>query len=264
MSTVERTVSGIPVVVLDEVDSTNAEALRRAVGGHTGPLWVIARTQSAGRGRQGRPWVSPPGNLYCSLLVETDLAAGNANGLSFVAALAVHDTVAEFLHEAGGAAELRLKWPNDVLVDGAKLSGILLEGTSTGSGGAGAMAIGMGINVTHHPQLGAYRTTCLANVGVSVSAESVFARLERVLERWIAEWAGGDGFALVRDAWLARAKGIGEEVEVRLPNQNLRGMFVGLDEAGAMVLRESTGAERRIFAGDLVLGVAKADAEPNA
>lgn len=256
MSGLGQTAPVVPVIVLDEVDSTNAEALRRAMAGEPGPLWITAATQTAGRGRQGRAWVSGPGNLYCSLLVGTDLASGSANGLSFVAALAVYDVVAGLMEEAGNGAELRLKWPNDVLLDGAKLGGILLEGTSTGKGSAGAMAIGIGINVAHHPHVADYRTACLADAGIAASAGDVLARLADTFARWTAEWDGGAGFALVRDAWLARAGGIGEQVQVRLPNERVTGTFMGLDEGGAMILRDASGHERRILAGDLFFGAA--------
>jgi BirA family biotin operon repressor/biotin-[acetyl-CoA-carboxylase] ligase len=241
---------------LQTVDSTNAEALRLAASGEAGPLWIRADAQTGGRGRQGKPWVSEPGNLYCSALLAVDLSTGAANGLSFVAALAVYDSVAELLIRAGAGADLKLKWPNDVLLDGAKLSGILLEATSAGAKGVGAMAVGIGINVAHHPDLADARTICLADVGAAVPVDDVFALLRETFARWFEEWNGGEGFALVRDAWLMRARGIGEAVHVNLPNERLTGTFVGLDDGGAMILREATGQERRVFAGDLFFDTA--------
>lgn len=240
-------------MVLDEVDSTNAEALRQAHAGEVGPLWIRAQLQTMGRGRQGREWVSQEGNLYCSLLLRLDLSQGSTTGLSFVAALAVFDAAQACLADCDAAHGLSLKWPNDLLVNGAKLSGILLEATSAGAAGTGSVAIGVGVNVASSPDVAGYLTTDLSSCGSDATVDTVFAQLAGAFDSWLRIWRGGDGFGAIRSAWLERAGGLGQEVVVRLPNEQLTGTFVGLDDNGALVLRDASGNERNIFAGDLFL-----------
>src|SRR5262249_18700944 len=153
--------AGVRHVAHETIASTNTEALALARHGERGPLWVTAVTQSAGRGRRGREWVSQPGNLFATLLLADPCPSDCAPQLSFVAGLAVHDAVVE---TAGGlVSRLSLKWPNDLLCDGAKLAGILIEGE--GSGAALNVAIGIGINCVHHPAGTEYPATDLAAVG---------------------------------------------------------------------------------------------------
>ena len=140
--------AGYELASFDEIDSTNEEARRRAQRGDRGPLWIWALKQNAGRGRRGRPWESPVGNLMCTLLLAPGVPPAQAARLSFVAALSVRDFVAEH----AGTTDVRVKWPNDVLIDGRKVAGILLE--SSGESGAGLLpwlAVGIGVNLVHAP-----------------------------------------------------------------------------------------------------------------
>lgn len=233
-------------MALDVVDSTNAQALRYGAAGERGPLWVVARTQTAGRGRRGRAWASEPGNLHASLLLADPAPVALVAQCSFVAALAVFDAVADAA--PGLAARLSLKWPNDVLCDGRKLSGILVEG----EGRAPLMvAIGVGINCRHHPGDAAYPATDLAAEGAPATAAEAFAALSLRMAERLAQWGGGARFAGVRAAWLARGPQPGAGLRVRLPEGDVTGFFETIDEEGNLILTEDGGARRRIAAGDV-------------
>jgi BirA family biotin operon repressor/biotin-[acetyl-CoA-carboxylase] ligase len=248
MAEFPRTAGQTPVVFLETTDSTNAEALARAAAGERGPLWIVARQQSAGRGRRGRTWVSEPGNLYATLLLSDAAPAAALPGICFVAALAVHDAILDAAHGLA-PAQLKLKWPNDVLLDGQKLVGILVEGVS--QAGVHATAIGIGVNCKHHPQTSAYPATDLAAAGFDVAPESLLGFLGTAMERRLGEWRRGENFAAVRTAWLARASGVGSPIEVRLPAGSMSGTFEALDDSGALLLRRSDGTREKVAAGDV-------------
>ena len=229
----------------DSVGSTNAEALARARAGDPGPLWITAREQTVGRGRRGRAWTSPPGNLYATLLLGDPGPTAVAPQLSFVAALAVHDAV---LAAAGQRPiSLMLKWPNDVLCSGAKLAGILIEG----EGRPLAVAIGIGINCRQHPTDTAYPATDLGEAGVEVSPELLFDRLAPAMQRRLAQWDCGHGFASIRADWLARAHAPGTELSLRFGERESTGAFETLDEAGRLIVRRPDGKTEAIMAGDV-------------
>lgn len=237
--------AGIGRIACDTVGSTNEEALRRARTGETGPLWITARTQTAGRGRRGRAWVSAPGNLFATLLLTDPAPPKRATQLSFVAALAVHDAIVSLV--PGLESRLTLKWPNDVLCDGAKLAGILIEAEGRRPL---IVAVGIGVNCRHHPAETDYRATDVAAAaGAAVSAEAVFEALSGAMARRMAEWQCG--FAAIRAAWLDRAGSLGGELAVRLGTRELSGRFEALDEAGRLVLRLPDGRRERIAAGEV-------------
>jgi BirA family biotin operon repressor/biotin-[acetyl-CoA-carboxylase] ligase len=240
--------SGARLVSLDEVGSTNAEAFARARVGERGPLWITARRQTAGRGRRGRAWVSEPGNLYASLLLSDPAPPQRAAELSLVAALAVHDALAERAAILG--PRLKLKWPNDVLCDGAKLAGILVEAESL-PGGPLTVVIGPGVNCAHHPVDTSYPATSLAAAGVLVAPESLMQTLIGTMARRLAQWDRGANFAAIRAAWLKRAAGLGAPVRVQLPEREVEGVAETLDETGRLVLRLADGSRERIAAGEM-------------
>lgn len=231
----------------DVVDSTNAECRRIADAGYGGNIWIVSVEQSAGRGRRGREWVSHPGNLFASLLyaIECDLAT--ASQLSFVASLAVRDVVADILQSNDS---VKCKWPNDVLVGGKKMSGILLETAGQGGETPSQIIIGIGINIMHHPDNPQFPATNLKDEsGREIELELVMERLAESMARWILRWKD-HGFGLIRKAWKDHAQGLGQEITVRLPEEELRGHFVDLDDTGALIL--AVGDERRhITAGDV-------------
>ena len=231
---------GWTLVALDSVGSTNDEASRLADAGAAEGTVVWAREQTGGRGRRGRHWVSPVGNLYSSTILRPDCAAPRATELGFVAALAVSDII-----PAG--RDVRVKWPNDVMVDGGKVAGILLE-SSIGQGGLVEHVVaGIGINVGFAPQVAEMRYPGAALGG---SVEGALEQLTRALCRRLAEWRH-DGFAAVRAAWLDRAGPLGVEVDVRLGEELVRGRFAGLDREGALLL-ETPAGPRKIMSGELL------------
>ena len=237
--------AGVRYLRFDTLGSTNAEALARARAGERGPLWIVAAEQTAGRGRRGAAWVSKPGNLYATLLLTEPSPKASAPQLSFVAALALHDAVAASAPQLGPV--LKLKWPNDLLLGGAKLAGILIEGESDP---AFAVAIGMGVNCAHHPEGTAYQATDLASAGALVTPEALHAALAAALARRLAQWAQGQGFAAIRADWLKRAAGLGADIRVRLPEREFSGRFEGLDENGRLLVVEG-GAIVTVGAGEV-------------
>jgi len=250
-------IAGISLVAHDVIDSTNADALARARAGRRSPLWIVAERQTAGRGRRGRTWTSLPGNLYATLLLIDPCADALAPQLSFVAAVALHDAIAGLAPPL--APRLTLKWPNDLLADGAKLAGILVEGERLADG-AFAVAIGIGVNCLHHPADTAYRTTDLAACGAALAAGDVLVALAPALASRLAEWQGGKGFADIREAWLARSWRIGEAIVLRTPTE-IAGRFAGLDADGRLLIETGEPRSLRVIAaGDLALAAGHREA----
>jgi BirA family biotin operon repressor/biotin-[acetyl-CoA-carboxylase] ligase len=237
--------AGVRHVTYGTLGSTNAEALIRARAGERGPLWVTARSQSAGRGRRGNAWVSPPGNLYATLMLSEPSAPPQSPQLSFVAALGAHDALSLCAPRLGPL--LKIKWPNDLLLDGKKVAGILIEGEGEP---VFTVAIGFGVNCVSHPGGTFHPATNLAAAGAVLTPEQVFAALVPAMSERLVQWRSGQGFASIRADWLKRAAGIGEPIRVRLPERELAGRFQGLDEAGRLLLEGADGIET-ITAGDV-------------
>lgn len=235
-------------LALGDVGSTNSEAMARARAGDPGNLWITARRQLQGRGRRGRPWISEEGNLYASLLLLDLAPVARLGTLPLVAALAVYRTLRPFFSATPQA--LAIKWPNDILVDGRKINGILLESEILPSGQT-AVVIGCGINCRHHPESSAYPATDLADCGIDVEPEAVFGGLAREMAIALGEWNRGGGFDLVREAWLRAARGVGETVTVNLHDGQVTGVFEEIDAEGYLCLITENGTRRRISAGDL-------------
>src|SRR6266550_4415194 len=248
------TAAGVRLIAHEVLGSTNTEALHLAGQGERGPLWITADRQIAGRGRRGRAWMSPAGNLHASLLLTEPAAAEHWPQLSFVAALAAHDAVVEV------AADLKrllaIKWPNDLLLAGAKLGGILIEAES----GISAVAVGIGVNCASHPTDTDFPATDLAAAGAPVSPAALFGALSVKMLGRLAQWNAREGFSTIRADWLARAAGMGESVRVRLAQREIVGRFEALDEAGSLVLRLPDGNATTIAAGDVFTSVAPGNA----
>lgn len=241
---------GYRVECKDDVGSTNQMALDRARAGEASGLWITARRQLAGRGRQGRSWTSEPGNLYASLLLRDPVSPDRLGELPLVVAVAVHDAIADVLAPTV-RPHLSIKWPNDVLFKGAKLCGILVEGAAGAEGRA--VVIGIGINCRHHPDATAYAATDLAAIGAPTEPEALFERLALRMGERLDSWRSGP-FDPLRSAWIARALGIGGPVAVRLPQATLTGTFEALDPAGRLLLRLADGRLETISAGDVFFG----------
>jgi BirA family transcriptional regulator, biotin operon repressor / biotin---[acetyl-CoA-carboxylase] ligase len=239
--------AGYRLTAHDTLASTNAEALALARGGERGPLWVVAREQTAGRGRRGNSWVSPPGNLYATLLLTDPAPAEYAPQLSFVAVLALYDAIAASAPALRKA--LALKWPNDLLCGSAKLAGILIEGERAAD--ALAVAIGIGVNCESHPAQTPYPATDLRGEGAAVAVEALFEALTSNITRRLTQWRRGAGFAEIRADWIARAAGIGGDMRARLPDREIIGRGEGLDEHGRLLLRLPDGSLQAIAAGEV-------------
>jgi BirA family transcriptional regulator, biotin operon repressor / biotin---[acetyl-CoA-carboxylase] ligase len=235
------------VLAYDSIASTSDEAKRLAAAGAAHGTLVWALEQTSGRGRLDRQWVSPRGNFFMSAVLRPELPPARAAELGFVAALAVADTIDSFLPAPG---RVRLKWPNDVLVDGAKLSGILLEAWSAPTGQVDWVVLGIGVNIVAAPTGTPYPATALhALGGAEPDARAVLERLGTALAARLALWETG-GFAPIRRDWLARARGLGEAIEIRHGGEPVVGRFLDLDLDGALVLETDSGL-RRITAGDV-------------
>ncbi len=231
-----------------ELGSTNDEARAQLAAGAKAGTIVVAERQTAGRGRMGRDWVSPSGNLYTSLILKPGCPMARAAELSFVTALAVAETVAGALPDT---ARVTCKWPNDVLVDGAKISGILLESHSDDGRHLSWVIIGVGINVASAPAGLAYAATSIASSGGDANVDAVLAAYQKRIGHWYEVWQR-DGFVPVREAWLARADRLGETIRVRLANSTLDGTFISVDTDGALMLRTDAGDTVKVAAGDVL------------
>lgn len=235
----------------DTVGSTNADCLEAARHGDAGQLWITGSVQTGGRGRRGRAWVSERGNLYASLLLIDPGPRERLGDLPMVCATALADAV----EAATGAYGLvKLKWPNDLLVDGAKISGILLESEMLADG-RNAVVCGFGVNCAHHPSLPNYLATDLAELGYRIDPDALFDRLATAMAQRLAIWGRGTGFAPIRMAWLERAAGLGEPIVVRLANNEHEGVFRDIDAEGRLVLERAGEADLIISAGDVFFPV---------
>ncbi len=243
--------STIPIIRFTEIGSTNAEGLARLGRGEAMPAWLVADIQTAGRGRRGRPWTSELGNLFATLVLPNPAPVANLAQLCFVAGLALRDAVvaaAPLLSVDG----LRLKWPNDLMLDGGKLAGILVEGSSDASGRSAAV-IGFGVNCLHHPDDLPYRATSLEEAGAPTAPDRLLEALDLAMAVRLNQWNGGNGFASVRTDWMRHALAIGDTVSVKIGDREVTGRFESIDNRGAMMLRRRDGVAEIVTAGDVSL-----------
>ncbi|MGE5540100.1 MAG: biotin--[acetyl-CoA-carboxylase] ligase [Gemmatimonas sp.] len=237
-------------VALDETGSTNDDAIAAARAGAPEGTLIWARRQTKGRGRRGRAWVSPAGNLHLSLVLRPDVPPSRAGELAFVAALAAAEACAGLAR----GADVRCKWPNDVLVNGRKTAGLLIESSITGAA-LEWVVVGIGINLAAHPDDAEYPATHLAaHAGRAIPVDEAMAALGAAFAGRYDEWRRL-GFKPVREAWLARAAGIGGPVRVRLESSEFTGTFVGIDGEGALIVALPDGRTRRVTAGDVFFPV---------
>jgi len=240
-------------VFLETVDSTNADARRRVLEGETAPFWVGAKLQTQGRGRRGREWVSVSGNLFCTGVYPALASLQDTAKLSFVAAIAIFETLKAYVPED----IIVLKWPNDVLLDRKKVSGVLLEHIND------HVFIGVGINLISHPQDTAYPTThVLAHMSdndidspepVMTGPQAVMALLSSRITYWYNVFQT-DGFGPVKARWTEHAIGLnGSDITVNLPNESFKARVLGLGENGELQVRLEGGTIRHIHAGDVFL-----------
>jgi BirA family transcriptional regulator, biotin operon repressor / biotin---[acetyl-CoA-carboxylase] ligase len=259
----EARAGGYRLETYDSLPSTMSEATARARAGDLGPLWIVAAEQTAGRGRRGSTWSTPRGNLAASLVYPLGATAPEQVAtLGFVAGVALSEALddvgagavaADPDPAAGEGGRIALKWPNDVLAGGAKLSGILLETEAFPAGRA--VVIGIGVNVATAPEGLPYAATSLRALGYRAEVADLFAALSRRFAAAATAWAA-DGFAAIRGRWLARASGLDGPVAVRLGGEVVQGIFETIDEAGRLVVRAADGSRRTVSAGEVHFGVA--------
>jgi BirA family transcriptional regulator, biotin operon repressor / biotin---[acetyl-CoA-carboxylase] ligase len=254
--------NGFRLEAFDAISSTNAAGLERGQAGEPGKLWIVSKNQASGRGRRGRAWSSPTGNLAASLVLTDGLELRNAATLGFVAGLCLIEALDAVAPPAVTATvDFRLKWPNDLLANGAKLAGILLESTQLPNGRL-ALVIGIGVNVVAFPEGLPYPAASLHGLGVDCDAETLFLAMSDSWQENFARWNGGQGLAAIRRRWLERAAGIGGEVAVRMDGGVVHGVFETIDDDCQFVIRESDGRRLKIAAGDVHFGaIASAHAD---
>lgn len=236
---------------LGDVGSTNTECLNLARAGDPGLHWITATRQIAGRGRRGRAWTSEPGNLYASLLLIDPAPMEKLHSLPLAVAVAVQRAIQSVMPPS--AEPVMIKWPNDILIEGKKCCGILLEGEGLPNGHH-ALVIGCGINVALTPDHALYPVTSLHAQGAAVSPDDLFARLFVSMAEALQIWNHGDGIAEIIAQWRSAAGGIGQKITVNLPDRSLSGRFEGIDEDGRLMLDLGAGMVQRIAAGDVFFG----------
>ncbi|HMN36301.1 MAG TPA: biotin--[acetyl-CoA-carboxylase] ligase [Hyphomicrobium sp.] len=240
------------IIRLSETGSTNRDAMRLALNGEPLPLWVVAERQTEGRGRVGRSWVSPTGNLHASLAFRTDAPPASAGQIALVAGVALHEAIAA-LTDLAGKGRIRLKWPNDLMIGDAKAGGILVESTLVAGvpGGGLTVVAGFGLNVSSAPELDR-PVTSLALETQCPNAEMVLAALMDSCHRWFQLWDEGRAFSAIRKAWQERAGPIGQAITVTAGNETLSGSYQGLNDDGALLANVAGRLETFNF-GDVAL-----------
>jgi BirA family biotin operon repressor/biotin-[acetyl-CoA-carboxylase] ligase len=235
---------------METVDSTNAEARRRALAGEPGPLWIWSQRQSQGRGRGGREWISRHGNLFASLLIGVNCPLRIAGQLALLAGVITFDTIAKLIAYEG-RSEILLKWPNDILLAGEKVAGMLLENVGGANDSRSIVVIGTGINLASHPENLPQPAVSLATYGMTVTPADALETLAATTHEWLGRWGEGSCFPTIRRAWLDRAGPTGRPLTVRVGSQEAEGVYGGLDSDGAQRLLMPDGGEYRVTAGDV-------------
>jgi BirA family transcriptional regulator, biotin operon repressor / biotin---[acetyl-CoA-carboxylase] ligase len=242
--------TGYRLVRMETVDSTNAEARRRALAGEPGPLWIWSQRQSQGRGRGGREWISRHGNLFASLLIAVNCPLRVAGQLALLAGIITFDTIAKLIAYEG-RSEILLKWPNDILLAGEKVAGMLLENVGGANDNRSIVVIGTGINLASHPENLPQPAVSLATYGMTVTPADALEMLAATTHEWLGRWGEGSCFPTIRRAWLDRAGPTGRPLTVRVGSQEAEGVYGGLDSDGALRLLMPDGGEYRVTAGDV-------------
>ncbi|MEM7461393.1 MAG: biotin--[acetyl-CoA-carboxylase] ligase [Pseudomonadota bacterium] len=234
---------------LAETDSTNTECLDAAMAGDPGRLWIRARMQTEARGSRGRGWTSYEGNLFASYLLLPRAPTGSLGQITFVAALAVYDALMQQIAAQGAELKVELKWPNDVLLAGRKICGILLE--SHEISGERIVIVGIGLNCFSHPRQTAFPATSLMEHGINASAAEMLSRIIPTMDHWLEIWRRGQDFQYIREAWTSRAKGIGKRIAAKLHDRETIGIFEAIDDAGRLTLRKNDGSKELISVADV-------------
>jgi BirA family biotin operon repressor/biotin-[acetyl-CoA-carboxylase] ligase len=253
--------AGYGLAAFDQIGSTNAEAMSRARDGERGPMWFVTTEQTAGRGRRQRAWIAPRGNLASSVLEVMDVSPAVAATMGFAFGLAHETALRRVSVEANlrlaGSDQLKylLKWPNDIMVRGQKLCGLLVEAEAV-AGGELAVVAGIGTNIIAAPEGTPTPATSLAALGVQIGAEELFAALSDAWVEFRGIWDNGRGFAEIRRLWLERAYGVGEPVAIQTGTAKLEGTFDTIDDTGCLIVRTADGRRMPVTAGEVFFGTA--------
>lgn len=245
------TSSGTRILRYSELASTNTEAMRLAQAGEPGPVWVVAERQTAGKGRSGRSWIGDFGNLFASYLFHAKAPVGSVHQLSLVAGVATFDAISAL--GIGKEHGLRLKWPNDILTERAKIGGILIESSVLPRRQGVTAVIGVGLNVVSHPEIEGREVTSLKSAGSVADPAAVLDALDAALRQALLIWDNSAGFAAIRARWLERSGPLGERVSVQGGEGQISGAFAGLDDDGALLVDLEGGERRRCTYGDVTL-----------
>ena len=245
------------VIELATIDSTNSEAQRRAAKGERGPVWLRADEQTAGRGRSGRVWTTIGGNLFATLLFVPTCPLEDLHQLSLVTGVAVQRAVAQTLQRSRKRPMCYLKWPNDIMIDQAKVGGILVETSVCGQDKVAL--VGIGVNIAGAPEIPGREVVAMAQFEAHPTADELLGVIDRELRDQLSTWDNGRGFARIRENWLEVSYAIGEPMSVNAADGLVCGSFAGLAEDGALLLHQSTGSVRRFHFGDVALGGSAAD-----
>ena len=235
---------GFRLIARDTVGSTNDVARELIAAGAAAGAVIWAESQTAGRGRHGNDWISPPGNLYCSIVLRPKVDAARLGEVSLVAALAVRDAVATHL-PAGVPVEL--KWPNDVLAAGRKISGILVEAERLPDEAATALIVGIGVNIVSAPKDTSYPATCIAAFARVPRVQRLLGAVVAALDRRMDGWSR-EGFEPIRQEWAGHAHRLGSLIE---SSAGISGTFQGLDETGAIIILDGQGERHRLVSGSI-------------
>lgn len=234
---------------LGSVTSTSDVCFQKAGEGEASGLWVLAESQTGGRGRRGRAWVSKPGNFYASLLLIDD-GRPDLSALPLAVAVAVARAIDYILPD--NAPKTHVKWPNDILIAGQKVCGMLLE-VEMLENGQRAIVLGCGINMAHHPSEALYPTCATSGYGSDATPHQLLPYIMAEISDILDIWDNGQHISAIRKLWLDKAAGVGQLIEVRLPNKSLSGLFVGLAQNGNLILKRDDGSQLQIAAGDVFL-----------
>ncbi|MCJ8322536.1 MAG: biotin--[acetyl-CoA-carboxylase] ligase [Rhizobiales bacterium] len=251
--------NGYTLAHYDQLGSTNEQALLLAAElddrqlDEQHGIVVFTQNQSAGRGRSGRTWLSSEQTLTATILISTHAPKDKVAQVAFVMAVAVHKTIADLL-PADKQNTIGLKWPNDVLVRGHKLCGILIESQLNKFNKAHILAVGIGMNVGEIPQDGDFSAMSLAQMGIEVDVETVLSALCHNFAKFFEQWSNGRNFVAIRKIWLNHALGLGGKITARLPNRSIQGIFESLDDDGTLILRDEADEIHQITAGDIFIG----------
>jgi len=241
---------GFQLEHVETIGSTSTQLMQDALAGVTGPKWLVADEQVDGKGRRGRHWNSPKGNLYSSLLLNDPAPSEKIAQLSFVLALALRDAVmaVSVVGQGPTSEEVEVKWPNDLMIRGKKCAGLLLEGGLKGQ--ARFVVIGLGVNIVSHPEKSNHPASNLTDLGISTSTEHFFPFLSDAIAQRLEQWAMGQGFAQIRADWLAHAFKMGQDMRINTSTESYIARLDGVDESGSLLV-DYMGRSRTITAGEI-------------